>query len=316
MHSSWWHDSSQVSNLPSTSIAYGTNKKSIFGLTIVYNKPLHSLTRPYKFPGPFANGLTGAASSVLYSVLRLSGVEVIGFLAGESKNASTIIVKSYRIIFWVWTTISLFYMAILGLLVPHSDVRLLTNSGLSSSPFAIIVEDNGLSRIIIGILTAVLLKKSISGAIIAIYGSSRALFALAKIGYAPRILMRVSRRGHPTAGLVLHIGFSLLAFIFVTSKTSPTLEAIITQAGCSPLLVWISIFVSHLRSLRHWHHIAALKPLYGVFSCVVILICQWWMGFAAAGLRDIAPSNLIGDFWVAYISLPLIGILYIVTKLR
>ena len=90
-----------------------------------------------------------------------------------------------------------------------------------------------------------------------LYITARMMFSLARAGYAPRRLGKLSRRGTPVAALLLSsIGIALATLLSVLfPNTSFTLMLAISMFG--GLFAWMMIFVTHL----YFRRAHAGKPL-------------------------------------------------------
>jgi len=90
-----------------------------------------------------------------------------------------------------------------------------------------------------------------------LYITARMMFSLARAGYAPRRLGKLSSRGTPVAALLLSsIGIALATLLSVLfPNTSFTLMLAISMFG--GLFAWMMIFVTHL----YFRRAHAGKPL-------------------------------------------------------
>src|SRR5690606_15986228 len=123
----------------------------------------------------------------------------------EAKDPEKTIPKAVKSIFW---RILLFYILALfaiGLLLPYTDPRLVNaDDNVAISPFTLVFENAGIA-FAATLMNAVVLTAILSAGNSGLYASSRTLWQLAKDGLAPKIFLKLNRKGVPVAALVLTV---------------------------------------------------------------------------------------------------------------
>jgi len=142
-----------------------------------------------------------------------------------------------------------------------------------------------------------------------LYITTRMMFSLARAGYAPRRLGRLSKRGTPVSALLLSsfgIALATLLNVFFPA-TAFTLMFAISMFGA--LFTWMMVFVTHLYFRRA--HVG--KPL---------AFRMWGYPYASllgAGLvaAILLTTAFTGEFrmTLAY-GLPALGLFYVAWRLR
>jgi amino acid transporter, AAT family len=215
---------------------------SIFGL---FAAPVgfHNLTG---LPGGFMpHGFGGVWMAVILGILSFNGIEVIAVTSGEAKDPVRSIPAALRTM-----ALRLFLFYILALTIVVSFVPW-TETGatlVTQSPFVRIFAHSGL-RHAAGVMNFVVLSAALSSMNTNVYLCSRMLFSLARGGYAPRLLGRLSANGTPIAAILLSGGCILVAAGL--SKLTPlAYNYLFGVALFDAIIVWIIILLSHLRFRR------------------------------------------------------------------
>ena len=162
----------------------------------------------------------------------------------------------------------------------------------------------------------------------AIYGSSRTLAALAEQNQAPRFLAYIDRKGRPLISICIASGLGLLAFFAVSSKQQAAFDWMLALSGLSSIFTWGSVCLAHIRFRRAWrvqgHTLdeLAFKSPVGVYGSwigfifnVLVLIAQFWTGFAPVNWETMTGHELAVNFFQAYLAAPVVIVCYIGYKL-
>ena len=214
-------------------------------------------------------------------------------------------------------------LTIIGCIVPYNDPELLNGSSSSdanASPFVIAVKNAKISAVP-SIMNSVILIAVLSVGNSSIYGSSRTLAALADRGQAPAILGYIDQTGRPLVAIIFASVIGLLCFI-VAGSTSTRTEAfnwMLAISGLSSIVTWASINACHIRFRQAWKYNGhtldelAFKSQPGVYGSyvglafnILILIAQFWTGFAPIGYADLSGGERVKSWFEAYLSAPII----------
>ncbi|HKO05338.1 MAG TPA: amino acid permease, partial [Candidatus Acidoferrales bacterium] len=139
-----------------------------------------------------------------------------------------------------------------------------------------------------------------------LYLATRMIFSLARGGYAPAGLGRLTSRGAPLPALLLTAAG--LAVATVVSVVSPD-RAYVMLFGVAlfgGLFTWLMVFLTHLRFRQAWERSGRPRlpvrmigypytPVLGAGLLVAILATTWWVG----GMR---PTLLAGLPWLGVVT--------------
>jgi len=283
-------------------------------------------------PGAFNNGFKGLCSVFVTAAFSFSGTELVGLTAAETENPRKALPTAVKQVFW---RITLFYMVsltIVGCLVPYNDPELLNGSSSSdanASPFVIAVKNAGITAVP-SIMNVVILIAVLSVGNSSIYGASRTMAALADRGQAPKILGYIDRTGRPLVSIILSAAIGLLCFIVAAGDATRTqaFNWMIAISGLAAIFTWGSICACHIRFRQAWKYNGhtldelAFKSQAGVIGSwiglifnILILIAQFWTGFAPVGYASMTPAQLVQTFFQAYLAAPIVIVFYVGFKL-
>ena len=221
-------------------------------------------------------------------------------------------------------------LTIVGLLVPYNDERLLSgksSADASASPFVLAITNAGIKGLD-SVMNVVIMIAVLSVGNSSIYGSSRTLAALAEQGQAPRYLGYIDRKGRPLMGIVVASLVGFLAFLAATPKQGDAFSWMLALSGLSSIFTWGSVCLAHIRFRQGWaaqgHSLdeLAFRSQPGVigsyigfaFNCLV-LIAQFWVGFAPIGYEKMTANEKVINFFQAYLAAPVVIISYVSYKL-
>jgi yeast amino acid transporter len=223
-------------------------------------------------------------------------------------------------------------LTIIGCLVPYNNPQLLngtSSSDANASPFVIAVKNAQISAVP-SIMNAVILIAVLSVGNSSIYGSSRTLAALADRGQAPKILGYIDVTGRPLVAIILSSAIGLLCFI-VAAGTETRVQAfnwMLAISGLSSIITWASICACHIRFRQAWKYNGhtldelAFRSQPGVIGSwlglilnFLILVAQFWTGFAPVGYASMSASARVESFFEAYLSVPIIIAFYAFFKI-
>lgn len=274
-------------------IALGT--VSIFGLGTA-PVGFHNLTG---LAGGFApHGAYGVWMAVILGILSFNGIEVIAVTSGEAQDPVRSIPAALRT---MGLRLFLFYVLSLTIVV---TVVPWTETGatlVTQSPFVRVFAHSGI-RHAAGIMNFVVLSAALSSMNTNVYLCSRMLFSLARGGYAPAILGRLSRNGTPLAAILLS-GACILLAAGLSRLTPLAYNYLFGIALFDAIIVWIIILASHL-SFRRRRAAADLPVRMPGFPAVQIagltLLTAVLVTMGIAGEWRI--SWVVGVPWLALLS--------------
>ncbi|KAF2834073.1 amino acid permease [Patellaria atrata CBS 101060] len=286
--------------------------------------------RYWNDPGAVHNGFKGVCSVFVTAAFAFAGTELVGLAAAETANPRKSLPTAVKQVFWRITLFYIVSLTLVGLLVPHNDERLLrgnSNADASASPFVIAITNAGIDGLP-SVMNVVIMIAVLSVGNSSIYGSSRTLAALAEQGQAPRFLAYIDRKGRPIVGIAIASILGFLAFIAGSDKQAEAFDWMLAISGLSSIFTWGSICGAHIRFRKGWkvqgHTLdeLAFRSQPGIIGSwiglalnILVLIAQFWTGFAPVGYASMSNSELVQNWFQAYLAFPVILAFYVPYKL-
>ena len=288
----------------------------IFG--IIGGEPV-GLTNFFIDEAPFNGGFLATFGIFLAAGFSFQGTELLGITAGETEDPGKNIPKAVRSVFW---RILLFYiLAILaiGLLIPYTDPRLLSED-VAVSPFTLVFDKLGIA-FAASVMNAIILTAMLSAGNSGLYASSRMLWQLAVDGKAPKIFAKLNRRGVPIYALLATLAVGCLAFLSSFFGDGIVYMWLLNASGLSGFIAWVGIAISHYRfrkayikqgrDLNDLPYKSPLYPFGSLFAltlCLIVIIGQNYTAF-------IGTIDWYG-IAVSYIGIPLFIIFWLGYKIK
>ena len=195
--------------------------------------------------GFFPHGLSGTWLAVLVALFSYFSMEMIAVAAGEARDPQRAITQAFRA---TMVRLVLFYLLTLALvlaIVPWQQ----TARGATQSPFVTVMQRTHIAGAG-GVVNFVILIAALSAMNSQLYITTRMLFSLARSGFAPRGLGKLTRRGVPLRALLLSSsGIAVAAGVNVIYHGRAFLLMLaISMFG--PMFTWMMIFLTHLNFRR------------------------------------------------------------------
>ncbi|MCJ1282057.1 glyceraldehyde-3-phosphate dehydrogenase 1 [Xylographa opegraphella] len=282
------------------------------------------------FPGAFHNGFKGLCSVFVTASFAFAGTELVGLAAAETANPRKSLPTAVKQVFW---RICLFYivsLTLVGLLVPYTDSRLIgasSDSDAHASPFVIAIANAGI-QVLDSVMNVVIMIAVLSVGNSSVYGSSRTLAALAEQKQAPKIFAYIDKRGRPLVAIIFASALGLLAYVAASPNQDAAFTWMVALSGLSSIFTWGSICLSHIRFRKAWkmqgHSLDELAFLsqagvigswLGFALNCLVLVAQFWTGFAPVGYAENTTSENVQNFFEAYLAAPIVLAFYIPYKL-
>lgn len=250
--------------------------------------------------GFLPSGWTGVLLGVTMAVFSFLGIEIVAATAGEAANPRVAVPQALqRTLFFL----VLFYVGGLALvvgLVPWNQI------GLGESPFVRVFQTAGIPAA--GhVMNFVVLTAALSSAMCNLYFTARLLFSLARGGYAPAALGRLSKRGMPVPAVLA--SSAGMAAAIVLSQYFEATRAFVFMIGLAFFggpFIWIMILLTHLafrrsnaragKSALRFAPPGPWSSLLGLAALLGVLISTWWV----PGFRI---TLFAGPPWLAFITL-------------
>ena len=229
--------------------------------------------------GFFPLGAAAPLLAITFAIYTFGGVEFVAVASGESTSAAAV-AKAVRMTF---LTLTILYLGAIIILV---GVMPWNRAGVTESPFVTVFRSVSLPDAA-HFMNFVVLTAALSGANAALYISSRMLFSLARTGWAPRALGRLSTKGTPILALLVSSYGIVVALALERWAPAKAFEYILRGAFFGMMLSWIISLAAHINFRRQLTveqeaGIPARSPL-GKWGSIVGLIVvlasvgkTWW----------------------------------------
>jgi len=267
-------------------------------------------------PGAFANGFKGFCTVFVTAAFAFSGTELVGLAAAETKNPLNSLPGAIRQVFWRITLFYILGLFFVGLLVKHTDPRLLgSSSDANTSPFVIAGKDAGLKGFD-DFMNVVILISVVSIGVSGVYGGSRTLTALAEQGYAPKMFTYVDRAGRPLWSVLFILMWGPLAYMNLAATGATVFDWFVALSGLAALFTWGSICLAHIRFRKAWaYHGHTLDEIpfraaggvigswIGLFIILIVLMAQFYTAISPIDLPAGKKVGTAEDFFQAYLAI-------------
>lgn len=269
---------------------------------------------------PFNGGLLAMFGIFLAAGFSFQGTEMLGVTAGETDDPGKNIPKAVRSVFWRILLFYIFAIGAIGLLIPYTDERLLSDN-VAMSPFTIVFENLGVA-FAASVMNAIILTAMLSAGNSGLYAASRMLFQLAVEGKAPKFFARVNTRGIPVYALLATLAVGSLSFLASFFGDGVVYMWLLNASGMSGFIAWLGIAISHYRfrkayvaqgrDLKDLPYVAPLYPFGPLFAFTVCMIVVLGQNYSAFMGGTIDWYGVL----VSYIGLPLFFALWIGYKIK
>ena len=269
---------------------------------------------------PFNGGFLAIFGIFLAAGFSFQGTELLGVTAGETKDPGKSIPRAVRSVFW---RILLFYILAIfaiGLLIPYTDPRLLSED-IAVSPFTLVFDKLGIA-VAASVMNAIILTAMLSAGNSGLYASSRMLWQLAVDGKAPKIFAKLNSRGIPVYALIATLAVGCLAFLSSFFGDGVVYMWLLNASGLSGFIAWVGIAISHYRFrkafiaqgkdlsvLPYRARFFPFGPLFALIVCIIVILGQNYTAFVGGNI----------DWYgilVSYIGIPLFLILWFGYKIK
>jgi amino acid transporter, AAT family len=230
--------------------------------------------------GFMPNGWRGVGLGVIMGLFSFFGIEVVGSTAGEAADPKIAVPNALR---KTLLLLILFYVAGLALVV---GIVPWTQIGLGESPFVRVFQTVGIPATS-HIMNMVVLTAALSSAVANLYFGARLAFSLARGGYVPAVLGRLSKKGMPVVAVLASAGGMAAALVLSEYFKDSLFVFMIGLSTFGAMFAWLMTLLTHL-AFRRFHERqakpylrlgprgpwASLAGLTGVFT---VLISTWWV---------------------------------------
>ncbi|HHY72116.1 MAG TPA: amino acid permease [Bacillus bacterium] len=216
----------------------------VLGALILFNIVPHgtnvSISNLTANGGFFPNGMSGMLGAFLVVMFSYGGAELIGVAVTETKDSEKVIPK---IIKSTVVRVMLFYVLpilIICGIIPWNEVT------AADSPFVQVFSLTGLPGAA-NVMNFVLLTAVLSAANSGIYATSRTLFTMSQNGEAPKLFLKITKKGIPLNGILLTTTFIIVGVFLAYLTPDQVISYLMTIPGFTVLLIWASIACAQLK---------------------------------------------------------------------
>jgi L-asparagine transporter-like permease len=248
--------------------------------------------------GFLPNGWKGVGLGVVLGLFSFFGIEVVGSTAGEAANPKAAVPKALR---KTLVVLVLFYVGGLALVVGIVPWKRI---GLIESPFVRVFQTVGIPAAS-HIMNFVVLTAALSSAVANLYFAARLAFSLARGGYLPAALGRLSGTNMPVVAVLASAGGLAAALVLSEYFKDSLFVFMIGLSTFGALFAWLMTLLTHLafrrfhqRQSRPYLQLGPPGPwasLMGSGGVLAVLVSTWWV----PGFRI---TLLAGAPWLAFIT--------------
>ncbi len=188
--------------------------------------------------GFLPNGPASPLLAISFALFSFLGLEMVAISSGEARSAGEI-PRATRIMFALLAFIYLGATSVLVGVMPWD------RAGVSQSPFVTVFEVAGIPAASL-LMNFVVLTAALSGANANLYVAGRMLFSLARGGYAPRRLGRLTASGAPLPALLVSTLGILLAMVMEERAPESAYLYILGASLFGGMLAWWVALAAHV----------------------------------------------------------------------
>jgi len=230
--------------------------------------------------GFFPNGHSAPLLAMSFSLFTFAGIEMVAISSGESRSRQEI-PRAVRLTFRMLTLV---YMGAIVVLVGVMPAA--AGAGVTESPFVTVFRHVGLPAAS-HLMNFVVLSAALSGANASLYVDSRTLFSLARGGYAPSALGKLTAAGAPLRALLVSSFGIVVAVVIQKWAPQNAFVYLLGAAVFGAMLAWLVALAAHVRfrgrlspaefaALPMRSPGGATASIIGFIAIVVSLAATWW----------------------------------------
>ena len=237
------------------------------------------------YGGFLPKGWLGTWLALAFVIFSFIGSEVIAVTAGEAKNPQRTVPRAMRSIL---ARLVIFYVGAIAILVgviPWTQIQ--PGQSITVSPFVRVFDLMHIPAAA-HVINFVVLTAALSSMNCNLYLGTRMMFSLARAGYAPEVLGRVSSMSTPLPALLFSVAGLGVATLFAFAFPASAYVYMFGIALFGGLFAWLLIFITHLGFRRHWQaerlsRLPFVMPLFplstilGGLAVLAILVSTWWV---------------------------------------
>lgn len=265
------------------------------------------------FPEYLGSGASAFWAAYLKAVFTEVAPEYLGMVAGEAQNPRKTMPRAFKGIIY---RLSIFYVLgalSVGILLRHDDptlVAAISNgaAGANVSPYVIAMQNLKI-KVLPHIVNVLCMTSSFSAGNSYIYCSSRALYAMARRGKAPKFFTICLKNGVPIFGIAMAVAWSCLSLLQLGDTASVALDWMVNLCTGCQVLNYFFMMITYLcfyrackaqnvdrltMPLQAWT--TKLQPYPAIFALVTTFLIVMFLGAQA-----FLPSFDVNSFLYYYL---------------
>ena len=251
--------------------------------------------------GFLPHGMTGLVMMMAIIMFSFGGLELVGITAAEADNPEVSIPKATNQVIY---RILIFYVGSLAVLL---SLMPWTRVGPDTSPFVLIFHELG-DALVANALNVVILTAALSVYNSCVYCNSRMLFGLARQGNAPKVLLKVDKRGVPVASILASAATTALCVLINYLMPGEAFGLLMALVVSALVINWAMISLAHMK-FRQAKRREGVEPKFkALLYPVGNYICLLFMA-AILVIMAITPGMAI-SVWLIPVWLVILGIGY------
>ncbi len=218
----------------------------VLGLVLIFSGlggPATGWSNLWAHGGFVPNGWWGIALSLPVVMFSFGGTELIGITAAEAADPTKSIPKAVRQVMWRILVFYIGALAVLLVIYPWNQI------GASGSPFVTIFSKLGIPAAAV-LLNIVVFSAAVSVYNSGVYSNGRMLYGLAEQGNAPKIFMRLSKRGVPFVGILFSSACTLAVVVVNFRVPDHAFMRVMAVAMIAAIITWAMIVLVHWQFRR------------------------------------------------------------------
>ena len=246
--------------------------------------------------GFFPNGGLAPWRAVSFALFSFLGIEMVAISSGEARSASEI-PRATRLMFALLAVVYLGATAALVGVMPWN------RAGVTESPFVTVFQVAGLPAAS-AIMNFVVLTAALSGANANLYVAARMLFSLARGGYAPASLGKLTNSGSPIVAVIVSAVAIPIAIVMEKLMPASAYLYIIGASLFGGMLAWCIALAAHVSFRRRASTsvLAALPmrapggatlSIIAFIAIVAAIFSTWWVPQSRITIVSGGPYLLI-----------------------
>ncbi len=249
--------------------------------------------------GFLPHGIPGVLQAVSLVVLGYSGVETLAVTAGETGDPRKAIPQAVSNV--SWRIVILYIGSISVMLVAFSWTSL---AGRHVSPYVLLFAKAGIP-LAATVINIIIISSGLSSSNTGLYGGSRMLFSMAKDGYLPISLKRLSHFKVPKLSVII-TGLGMSVGILITYLAPNSVYVWISSASAfAAIWTWSMILLSEITIRKRkgglsasLHYPVRLWPILPILG--LVLLAGLLVAIMTSPLTEVSVWS--GVLWLVFLS--------------